>query len=147
MQAVIFCGVQASGKSTFYRERFFRTHIRLNLDMLRTRHREKILLMACLAAKQPCVIDNTNPTIEDRARYIEPAQAAKFEIIGYFFEIDFASAIQRNTARSQAEQVPIKAIGATFKKLQLPTRSEGFDQLFRVIMRENHVEVRPMDEI
>ncbi|HWE94100.1 MAG TPA: hypothetical protein VG269_09070 [Tepidisphaeraceae bacterium] len=39
MEAVIFCGVQGSGKSTFFRERFFDTHLRLNLDMLRTRHR------------------------------------------------------------------------------------------------------------
>lgn len=34
MQAVIFTGLQASGKSAFYRERFFNTHIRINLDIL-----------------------------------------------------------------------------------------------------------------
>jgi len=34
--AVIFTGIQASGKSTFYKEQFSRTHIRINLDMLRT---------------------------------------------------------------------------------------------------------------
>jgi len=37
MEAVIFVGLQAAGKSTFYRERFFDTHVRINLDMLRTR--------------------------------------------------------------------------------------------------------------
>ena len=36
MEAVLFVGLQASGKSTFYRERFFRTHVRINLDMLKT---------------------------------------------------------------------------------------------------------------
>ena len=53
MEAVLFCGIQGTGKSTFYVRRFFRTHVRVNLDMLRTRHRELILFNACLAAKQP----------------------------------------------------------------------------------------------
>ena len=41
-------------------ERFFRTHVRLSLDMLRTRHRERLLFQAYLEAKQSFVIDNTN---------------------------------------------------------------------------------------
>lgn len=60
MEAVIFCGVQASGKSGFYRERFFRTHVRVSLDLLRTRHREKLFLHLCLESGQRFVVDNTN---------------------------------------------------------------------------------------
>ena len=67
MEAVIFIGLQAAGKSTFYRQRFIDSYIRLNLDMLRTRHREQLLFRACLEAKQPVVIDNTNPRISDYA--------------------------------------------------------------------------------
>lgn len=48
MEAVIFIGLQASGKSTFYQERFFNTHVRINLDMLKTRNREKQSLQVCL---------------------------------------------------------------------------------------------------
>lgn len=33
MQAVIFVGLQGAGKTTFYKERFFATHLRLSLDM------------------------------------------------------------------------------------------------------------------
>ncbi len=29
-----FFGIQALGKSTYYKERFFRTHIRISLDLL-----------------------------------------------------------------------------------------------------------------
>ncbi len=36
VQAILFSGIQATGKSSFYRERFFHTHVRINLDMLRT---------------------------------------------------------------------------------------------------------------
>ncbi len=31
MEAVIFIGLQAAGKSSFYRDRFFSSHIRINL--------------------------------------------------------------------------------------------------------------------
>ncbi len=72
MEAVIFVGVQGAGKSTLYRERFSDTHIRINLDMLKTRRREQLILEACLAAQQSFVVDNTNPLPSDRARYVLP---------------------------------------------------------------------------
>src|SRR5574337_782512 len=99
MEAVIFSGVQGAGKSSFCRERFWNTHIRLNLDMLRTRHREKLLLTALIDAKQPFVVDNTNPLLEDRGRYILPAKAAGFRIIGLQFEVPLELALLRNAAR------------------------------------------------
>src|ERR671926_345106 len=101
MEAVIFIGVQASGKSSFYKERFFRTHVRISLDMLRTRHRERLLLGACLAAQQPFVVDNTNPTPAARARYVVPARAAGFHVVGYYFQTALAGAIRRNAARPE----------------------------------------------
>jgi predicted kinase len=60
MEAVIFIGIPAAGKTTFYRERFFETHARLSVDMLRTRHREMLLFRACLEAKQPFVAEYSN---------------------------------------------------------------------------------------
>src|SRR5215213_10574197 len=84
-EAVVFCGVQAAGKSTYYRERFFETHVRISMDLLKTRNRERLLLEACLLAKQPFVVDNTNPLAADRARYVHPARAAGFAVTGYFF--------------------------------------------------------------
>jgi predicted kinase len=74
MEMVLMMGVQAAGKSTFCRERFYDTHLRINLDMLRTRYREELLVRACFEAKQPFVVDNTNPTKADRQRYIPDAK-------------------------------------------------------------------------
>lgn len=34
MEAVVFVGIQGSGKSSFYQERFCRTHVRLDLVTL-----------------------------------------------------------------------------------------------------------------
>ena len=132
MEAVIFVGVQGSGKSTFYRERFFDTHVRINLDMLRTRHREQLLLAACLAGKQSFVIDNTNPLPSDRARYIGPAREAGFRVVAYFFETPLADAIRRNKERAGKQRIPVPGIAGTFRKLRAPTLEEGFDEVYGV---------------
>jgi predicted kinase len=125
--AVIFVGIPATGKSTFYREHFFTTHVRINLDMLRTRHREDILLRACIEARQPFVVDNTNLTGEERKRTIVLAGAAGFRITGYYFQSSIGDAITRNAARTGKAQIPAKAIGGAHKRLQLPTYGEGFE--------------------
>ena len=137
MEAVIFAGAQASGKSTFYKQRFFETHVRINLDMLRTRRREDLLLRACIEAKQPLVVDNTNATAEARTRYIEPAKAAGFTVVGYYFRSRIGECIKRNSLREGRTRVPDKAIGATIKRMQLPSLAEGFDALYYVRIDED----------
>jgi predicted kinase len=132
MEAVIFCGIPGTGKSTFYRERFFETHIRINLDMLRTRNRERIMLRACLAARQPFVVDNTNGTVSQRAVYLQAAKAAGFHVSGYYFESSVADALRRNQARAARQRVPKVGILSAYKRLQVPSRQEGFDALYSV---------------
>jgi predicted kinase len=132
MEAVIFCGIQASGKTTFYLEHFVRTHIRLNLDMLKTRHRERVLLDACLETGQRFVVDNTNPTASERRRYVEPARAAGFRVVGYFFTTTPREASARNDRRRGRERIPIAGLLGTYKQQEVPSRREGFHHLFRV---------------
>ena len=129
MEAVIFCGVQATGKSTFFRERFFDTHVRINLDMLRTRHREALFLRACVEAKQPFVVDNTNPTAAERATYIAAALAGGFRVVGYYFACVLDAALERNDRRPLHQRVPRAGILGTYKRLELPSPAEGFDEL------------------
>lgn len=132
MEAIIFVGLQAAGKSTFYRERFFTSHLRISLDMLRTRRRERTLVAWCIAHRQHFVVDNTNPTAAERAVYIAPARAAGFRVIGYVFAPDVAGSLARNAGRPAAERVPAKAIGGTKHRLEWPRREEGFDEIFSV---------------
>jgi predicted kinase len=134
MEAILFIGIQAVGKSTFYKERFFATHVRINLDMLKTRHREQLLLQACIAAKQPFVVDNTNIFKCDRARYIEAVRPAGFRIVGYYFQSRLQDAIQRNRQRSGAAQIPEKGVVAKYQRLEIPHYSEGFDKLYYVVI-------------
>lgn len=132
MEAIILIGIQASGKSTFYRQRFSETHIRINLDMLRTRHREQIILRACLEAKQPFVVDNTNILAAHRARYIVAAKEAGFRVVGYYFRTNLGDALRRNREREPQQVVPEKGIFGAYHRLQPPRREEGFDQLYVV---------------
>ncbi|TCH63312.1 AAA family ATPase [Acinetobacter sp. ANC 4862] len=132
MQLIIFSGVQASGKSSFYLLNLHHSHLRINLDMLKTRHRENLIFEACLAGKAKCVIDNTNPTKADRARYIERAKAAGFEVISYFFETDLNSTLQRNNQRIGKANISEVGVRATYKKLEHPSLAEGFDEIFKV---------------
>ena len=138
MQLIIFTGVQASGKSTFYQQYFYHSHLRINLDMLKTRHRENILFEAALASKTKMVIDNTNMTLSDRARYIQRAKEYGFEVISYYFETDLNSTLQRNAQREGKANIPEVGVKATFHKLQIPNMTEGFDELFTVELIENN---------
>lgn len=107
--------------------------------MLKTRHRENIIFEACLASKTKMVIDNTNPSKLDRARYIQRAKEAGFEVISYYFETDLASTLQRNSHREGKAKIPEVGVRATFKKLEVPSRDEGFDALFKVKIIGNGV--------
>jgi len=130
VELIIFIGLQGAGKSTFYRQRFADTHLRLNLDMLKTRHRENILFTACLETRQPVVVDNTNPTPADRARYIGPAQAHGFRIVGYYFQSRLADCQRRNEQRPPAQVIPPPGLRGTLARLVRPRREEGFDALY-----------------
>ena len=129
---VILMGLQGSGKSTFYRTYLSDDFIRVNLDTLKTRHKESRLVGECIANGFNYAIDNTNPTKQDRERYILPAKAAGYRVIGYFMESKIKECIERNSKRQGAEKIPERAIAATSNKLEMPSYDEGFDELYFV---------------
>ena len=131
-EAVLLIGVEACGKSSFVPEHLFASHVRINLDMLRTRNRERLMLETCLAARQPFVVDNTNLTRVERARYLEPAAAANFTRVGYYFQSAIGTALERNAARDGRARVPDVAVKSAFSRLELPSLEEGFEALYYV---------------
>jgi len=119
MEAIVLCGLQGAGKTTLYRDRWLETHVRISMDLLRTRAREAALLELCLGARQPFVVDNTNPAPADRRRYVEPARAAGFRVIGYLVEGD-----------GRSEHVGPGIAAATARRFVRPAPEEGFDELW-----------------
>ncbi|OWA33317.1 kinase [Saccharibacillus sp. O16] len=145
MECILLVGIQASGKSTFYKERYIDSHLRLNMDMLRTRYREQLLLHAFLEAKQPFVIDNTNPLPEDRAKYIEAAHEHRFRVVGYFFVPDYEESVRRNAQRTGRTYVREIGIQSVAKKLVRPSYAEGFDELYEVTSGGGSFTVTPIE--
>jgi predicted kinase len=136
VELVIFVGLQASGKSTFFRERFATTHELVSKDLFpnnKNRNRRQAqLIEAALGAGSSVVVDNTNPTVEDRRPLIELGRELGAKIVGYYFDSTVRQCVGRNRRRAGKDQVPDVAIFATAKRLLLPSYSEGFDELFRV---------------
>jgi predicted kinase len=147
LELVIFIGLQASGKSTYFRERFAATHELVSKDLFpnnRNRNRRQAqLIEAALGAGSSVVVDNTNPTVEDRQSLIRLGREHGAKIVGYYFESTARECVERNRLRAGKAKVPDVAIYATAKKLVPPSYSEGFDELFRVRLTGSSFEVRP----
>ena len=139
-QAIIFIGIQASGKSTFY-DRLLNdgTFTHISLDILHTRNKEDQLLMECFVNEKSFVVDNTNPEISDRAKYIQKAKEYDYYVIGIFFQSIVKDCIRRNKERGN--KVPSKAIACTSNKLQMPSKTEGFDELYFARIVNNDYEI------
>ena len=149
-EVVILIGLPASGKSSFYRERFATTHVHVSKDLMpnnvqRPERRQARLLADALAAGHSVVIDNINARASSRAPIIALARAYGAEVAGYFFETDAAGALRRNRRREGKARVPDVAIFTARKRLEPPSYEEGFDRLFLVVLHETDgsFEVRP----
>ena len=144
-QAIIFIGIQASGKTTFYNRLMSReSYTHISLDVLHTRDKERLALMDCLERGKSFVIDNTNPEMADRAPYIQKAKDYGYQVIGLFFQSIVKHCVNRNNARRCG--VPSDAIANTSNRLQIPSYLEGFDELYFVRISNNEFEISKWEE-
>ena len=127
----IMIGIQGSGKSTFC-QKYLPNFYRINLDTLKTRHQEQLAIDECFKCGRNFVIDNTNPTIDERGKYILRAKGEGYKVVGFFMESKIKDCIERNNQRTGKACIPTTAIAATSNKLQLPSYNEGFDELYFV---------------
>jgi predicted kinase len=133
VELVVLVGLQASGKSTFFHERFAGTHEHVSKDLFphnrNKNNRQEHLLRAALSAGRSVVVDNTNPTLEDRWPLVRLGHEYEAKVVGYFFEVSVRECLRRNAKRKGKARVPDVAIYATAKKLVTPSIKEGFDEL------------------
>ena len=110
---VILMGLQASGKTTFYQTYLSQKLVHVNLDTLKSRKRESEVIAECFKKQISFAVDNTNPSREDRARYITLAKKEGYFVIGCFFSSKIKDCIQRNALREGKKRVPELAIAST----------------------------------
>jgi predicted kinase len=140
-ECVILIGLPASGKSSFYRERFSQTHDHISKDLMRhnraPERRQQQLIVASFDAGHSVVVDNTNPTRAERAEIIRLAQARSVPVIAYYFDTSAGDALRRNRMRQGRERVPEVAIFTVRKRLEPPLKSEGFEAVHLVRLDEH----------
>ncbi len=122
LQLIILCGLQASGKTTFYRTYFAQTHLQISKDLFpnnknRTR-RQAQLLEEALKAGSSIVVDNTNATRAERAELVAMGRQYEAEVICYYFPPDLKQNLERNRQRDNKARVPDIAIYATRKRFR-----------------------------
>jgi predicted kinase len=139
-ECLILIGLPASGKSSFYRERFGRTHDHVSKDLLGSARsparRQAQLISESLSHGRSVVVDNTNPTAAVRAPLIALARAHDATVTAYYFPTEVADALRRNQGREGRARVPDVAIYTIRKQLEAPLPSEGFDEIFTVRLDE-----------
>ncbi|MDO5819695.1 MAG: AAA family ATPase [Methanobrevibacter sp.] len=143
--AILFIGIQASGKSTFY-HKYFSDYVHVNLDTLKRRSRERTLLSKCLENGDSFVVDNTNPTRMDRQRYFDLLKDTDYKVYGYYFKSSITDCLERNSKREGRARIPEVGVRSTYAKLELPSYSEGFDKLYRVAIEGDGFTVSEWEE-
>lgn len=140
VELVVFCGLQASGKTTCYRRHFSRTHAHVSKDLMpnnrRKEARQRELIDELLGSGRCVVVDNTNPTVADRAPLIALGRRHGARVVAVFFPASVERCVARNAQREGRAHVPDVGIFATAKKLQPPTLSEGYDEV-RIVAGED----------
>ena len=146
-EMIIFIGIPASGKSTFYEKNFATTHTRISLDILKTRFRENKMLLEAVDSGKSCVIDNTNVSVHERKKYIDIAKEHGYKIIGYYFRSAIDECRIRNAQRTGKKRVPEVALRSRAALLQQPSYAEGFNELFYVKIEDNNFVISQFQEV
>jgi predicted kinase len=138
MELVIFVGLQASGKTSFYQARFARTHELVSKDRMPNNRnptrRQLVLVEEALRAGRSVLVDNTNARAADRLPLVVLGHALGARVVGYYFESHIEDCLERNRQRAGKARVPDVALYATRKRLEAPSCAEGFDALYFVRM-------------
>jgi predicted kinase len=141
MELVVLIGLPGSGKSSFQRDRYAGTHVHVSKDLLgsaRRKHEKQMrLIETALRSGRSVVVDNTNPRRADRAPLLEIARRLGATTTGILLVAPVADCLRRNAAREGKARVPAVAIYVAARKLEAPSREEGFDAVFEARLADD----------
>jgi len=151
LEVVVLIGFQGAGKSTFRAQRFAETHAVVSKDLFRNNRRperrQQQLIAEALAGGRSVVVDNTNPSVEERAAIIETARGASARVVAFYFDSPLAACAARNDARPLEARVPEVGLRATARRLVRPSLREGFSEIWTVhTLPDTRFEIAPYEE-
>ena len=126
-------GLQGCGKSTWVGDHLAATHEVVSKDhwpnARRREARQRRVVAELLADGRSVVVDNTNPSREDRAALVDLAREADVPVRAVSVDPPFATCVERNLARTGRARVPWVGVLATADRFQAPTTAEGFTRV------------------
>jgi len=136
LSLAVLVGLPGSGKTSFFQERLAATHVHVSKDRMgsaRDKGRRQLEeVAAALGSGRSVAVDNINGRAADRAPLVELGRAAGAQVVAYRLETPVKAALARNRARAGKARVPDVAIFTAAKRLEPPTRAEGFDAVYAV---------------
>lgn len=135
-ELIVFVGCPASGKSSFTENHFVKAgYERVNRDTLKTK--EKCIKMTdkYLSEGKSVVIDNTNPSSDDRAEYIKLSKKYKIPARCFVMTTSIELAHHLNLLRERVfniRRVPDIAYNMFKSKYEEPDICEGFKEIKKI---------------
>ena len=126
-------GLQGAGKSTWVAASLAGTHAVVSKDhwprARRREARQQRLVAELLAAGRSVVVDNTNPSPQERAPLVAAARLAGVPVRAVWLDTPVEVCLARNGARVERERVPLVGVFAARARLVPPSSDEGFDRV------------------
>ncbi|CAH1164190.1 unnamed protein product [Phaedon cochleariae] len=134
---ILMVGGPGSGKSYFCRTLLLpKGYIHINRDTLGSWQKCVKMLEDSLDKKKNCVVDNTNPDREARARFIEVAKRFKVMCRCFVMSTEYQHMKHNNKFRELTDKshVPVSEIiiNSYKNKFEEPQISEGFQEIIKV---------------
>lgn len=136
-EVIVMVGQPASGKSSFAKKHFEASgYVYINRDNLGTWQKCVTALERAINEKKSAVIDNTNPDLESRKRYIDMAKKHRITCRCFVMATSEAQAKHNNVFRELTDPFHAVIKDMVFhgykSKFKEPTLKEGFAEIVQV---------------